>query len=59
MTLLYFLPLLIALAFVLVHVARGGKPSLRANPPRQLGFGLAAVIALAAIGAVVAYAAMR
>jgi hypothetical protein len=59
MTLLYFLPLLIALAFVVAHLARGGKLGRRADHPRQLAFGLAAVIALAAIGALIAYVAMR
>ena len=58
-TLLYFLPLLVALAFVVAHLARGGKPSLGATSPRQVALGASAVIALAAAGALVAYVAMR
>ena len=58
-TLLYFLPLLVALAFVVAHLARGGRPSLGATPPRQVALGVSAVIALAAAAALVAYVAMR
>jgi hypothetical protein len=59
MTLLYFLPILVALAFVVAHRARGGKLTLRATNPRQVAVALSAVIALGVIGALAAYAATR
>jgi len=58
-TLLYFLPLLVALAFVVAHLARGSKPSLRATPVHQVVLGVAAVIALAAAGVLVSHVALR
>jgi hypothetical protein len=50
MTLLYFLPILVAVAFVLAHVARGGKLNRRPDS-RWIATGIAAVLAVALIGA--------
>lgn len=55
MTLLYFLPVMIAIIFLLVHVARGGTLSFRGNP-WQIAAGVAAIIAVAGVGMFLAYA---
>jgi len=49
MSWLVFLPILVALAFVIAHVARGGRLTVR-RPARPLAIGLVAVLALAAAG---------
>jgi len=53
MTFFYFLPLLIAIAFVVAHLARGGKLGGRAGA-RSVTIGIVAVAALAAVGLVIA-----
>jgi len=58
-TLFYFLPILVALVFVLAHLARGGKLTARTAHPRQVALAVSAVIALGVIGALIAFAAMR
>jgi hypothetical protein len=53
MTFLYFLPMLVAIAFVLARVARGGN--LAARPGGwAIAIGVLAIVVLAVLGAVAA-----
>jgi hypothetical protein len=49
MWLLYFLPMLVAIAFLLTRVAQGGSLTLRGNW-RQVAFGLLAIVVLGVLG---------
>lgn len=48
---LYFLPMLVAICFLLARVARGGSLTTRVNW-RQVALGLLAVVALGVLGVV-------
>jgi len=51
----YFLPMLVAIGFLLVRVSRGGSLTAAGNW-RQLALGVLAVVALGVLGAVLASA---